>query len=386
MKKTLFCNAQVFVDGQFSLVQVLCQNGKTVAIAPDILADEETVAVDCAGLYLVPGFLDAHTHGGAGIDVNAASVEQLLELSAFFASHGVTGWLASILTDTREETLAAIDRVCAAMKEIDGKALLGIHLEGPFLAPEYKGAMPPHLLQEGDLPLLRAYQQAANGALRYLTVAPEVPGVLELVQAVSEEMVVALGHSGASYEQAIACIDAGARSITHTFNAMGLFHQHAPGMMGAALERDVYCEAICDGFHLHPGSVRMLLATKRAERVLAVTDSMMAAGLPDGIYKLGVNDVIVKDGDAKLAHADVRAGSVLTSDKALKNIMAFTGKTLAEVLPLLTSTPAAMLRMEQQKGRIAEGCDADYVLLDERLNVTATYVAGREVYRQKTEG
>ena len=257
---------------------------------------------------------------------------------------------------------------------------MGIHLEGPFLCSAYKGAMPEHLLRKGDPALFRQYQQAAEGAVRYITVSPEVEGVVDMIREISGHTTVAIGHSGADYETSCAAIDAGAACCTHTFNAMGLFHQHRPGIMGAVLERPVCCEAICDGRHLHPGSVRMLLACKGWDKVVAVTDSIQAAGLPDGHYKLGVNDVVVEDGDAKLASNGVRAGSTLTTGQALKNLVKFTGESVEKVLPLLTANPARLIGMDHRKGSIAPGKDADLVVLDQDLNVTATYVAGVNVY------
>ena len=263
---------------------------------------------------------------------------------------------------------------------ITGAQLMGIHLEGPFLSVEYKGAMPEHLLQKGNAELFRKYQQAADGAVRYITVSPEVEGVVDMIAEIAGHTTVAIGHSGADYETSCAAIDAGAACCTHTFNAMGLFHQHRPGIMGAVLERPVCCEAICDGRHLHPGSVRMLLACKGWDKVVAVTDSIQAAGLPDGHYKLGVNDVVVEDGDAKLASNGVRAGSTLTTGQALRNLVKFTGESVEKVLPLLTCNPARLIGMDYRKGSIAPGKDADLVVLDQDLNVTATYVAGECVF------
>ena len=200
-----------------------------------------------------------------------------------------------------------------------------------------------------------------------------------MIREVADDVVVAIGHSGADYHTAMGAIDAGARCITHTFNAMRLFHQHEPAIMGAALESDCFCEAICDGRHLHPGTVRMLIKCKGANRVIAVTDSIMAAGLPDGDYKLGVNDVVVVEGDAKLKDTGVRAGSTLTSIQALRNLVKFTEKPVEDVLPLLTSNPAEALRL-RTKGRIAPGMDADLVLLTPELTVSRTIAGGRTVY------
>ncbi len=378
MEQLLFTNGRVYRDGQFRREDVLVEDGK---LSFPGVPPEGCRVVDLKGAMLVPGFLDLHTHGGDNVDVNAATAEDFAQISRFFARNGTTGWLCSILTDTEEQTLWSIGQAREAMAApIAGARLLGIHLEGPFLSPEYKGAMPEHLLRKGDAALFRRYQQAAGGTVRYLTVAPEVEGVVDMIREISGEVAVAIGHSGADYETAIRAIDAGARACTHTFNAMGLFHQHRPSIMGAVLERPVYCEAICDGRHLHPGTVRMLLACKGWDRVAAVTDSIQAAGLPDGRYKLGVNDVVVEDGDAKLASNGVRAGSTLTTGQALKNLTAFTGQPVERVLPLLTLNPARLIGMEERKGSIAPGKDADLVVLDDQLNVKQTYVSGVCVY------
>ncbi len=378
MEQLLFTNGRVYRDGQFRREDVLVEDGK---LSFPGVPPEGCRVVDLKGAMLVPGFLDLHTHGGDNVDVNAATAEDFAQISRFFARNGTTGWLCSILTDTEEQTLWSIGQAREAMAApIAGARLLGIHLEGPFLSPEYKGAMPEHLLRKGDAALFRRYQQAAGGTVRYLTVAPEVEGVVDMLREISGEVAVAIGHSGADYETAIRAIDAGARACTHTFNAMGLFHQHRPSIMGAVLERPVYCEAICDGRHLHPGTVRMLLACKGWDRVAAVTDSIQAAGLPDGRYKLGVNDVVVEDGDAKLASNGVRAGSTLTTGQALKNLAAFTGQPVERVLPLVTLNPARLIGMEERKGSIAPGKDADLVVLDDQLNVKQTYVSGVCVY------
>ena len=378
MEALLFQNGPVYIDGRFRAVSLLARGGKIAGV--DVPPDPDCRVVDLAGKMLVPGFLDIHTHGGGGVDVNAADADGFAAISRFFAAQGATGWLCSILTDSEERTLRAIARARAAMEApIQGARLLGIHLEGPFLSPGYKGAMPERLLRAGDAVLLRRYQQAAGGAVRYLTVAPEAPGAVELIGEASGQMTVAIGHSGADYETAIRAIDAGARACTHTFNAMALFHQHRPAIMGAVLERPVFCEAICDGRHLHPGAVRMLLACKGWDKVVAVTDSIQAAGLPDGRYRLGINDVVVRDGDAVLADTGVRAGSTLTAGQALKNLVRFTGERVERVLPLLTANPAKLIGLEG-KGAIAPGMDADLVVLDGALDVRATYVAGREVW------
>ncbi len=380
MDKLLVKNARVYRDGKFVVGDVLCEDALIAQIGKDLDAADAKV-IDAGGMRLAPGFVDVHTHGAAGVDVNAADEAGLRRIAAFFATQGVTAFNASVLTDTPETTEKCLGAIANVMSDRGrGAQLLGAHLEGPFLAKEYKGAMPEYLLREGDENLLRAYQNKFPGVIRYITVSPEVPGVVDMIGKISHDVVVAIGHSGADYDTSMEAIRRGARCVTHTFNAMRLFHQHQPAIMGAALESDCWCEAICDGRHLHPGTVRMLLKCKGWDKVVAITDSIMAAGLPDGNYKLGVNDVVVKDGDAVLASNGVRAGSTLTLAQALKNIVKFTERPVQDVLPLMTINPAKALRMDDRKGTLEVGKDADMVLLDDDLNVAMTVGLGRVLY------
>lgn len=378
MERFWLTNARIYQRGSWIEGGVLVEDGVIASVQPG--RTSSPADVDLGGAYLVPGFLDLHTHGAAGFDVNASSASELLEIGRFFAAHGVTGWNASILTDTQEQTLWCLMQARQAAAQSGGAKLLGVHLEGPFLAAEYKGAMPEALLRCGDASLFRTYQQAAGGLISYMTVSPEVPGVLDLIRELGGQTPIALGHSGADYDQTMSCIRAGAKAATHTCNAMRLLHQHQPAILGAVLESDVYCEMICDGRHLHPGIVRLLIKCKGLDRVIAVTDSIQAAGLPDGNYRLGVNDVVVCDGDAKLATTGVRAGSTLTMDQALRNLIAFTGLPLERVLPVLTENPARLMGWQDRKGTIEPGKDADLTVLDSNLQVAATYVGGQCVY------
>lgn len=377
-------NGKVFLDGSFQEKTIGVEGGIIHILPKDEKPQDGAKVYDAEGKKIVPGFIDVHTHGAVGVDVNAATAEELGKIGHFMATQGTTSWLCSVLTDTKEQTLWCIDEFKKHKKmENDGANLLGIHLEGPFLAKEFKGAMPEHLLRDADVELLKEYQDAAEGNIRYLTVSPEIDGIVDAIPAIKDlGIVVAIGHSGADYDTSMKAIENGAASCTHIFNAMKLLHQHFPAIMGAAMESDIYCEAICDGRHLHPGVVRLLLKTKGLDKVVAITDSIMAAGLPDGNYKLGVNDVVVVDGDAKLASNGVRAGSTLTTGQALKNIMAFTGRPIEEVLQLLTVNPAKLIGVFDKKGSIAEGKDADLVVLDEENNVKDTFVMGKQINRE----
>jgi N-acetylglucosamine-6-phosphate deacetylase len=380
----LLTNARIYQSRQFIQSSLRIEGSTITAIGENLRPESSEEILDAQNRYLVPGFIDVHTHGGNHIDINhMESIEEIDALSLFYASKGTTSFLASVMTDSTEQTDKILLLLSAAMgKGTLGSQLLGIHLEGPFISREYKGAMPENLLKDGDEALLEHYLQVSGNQVRYLTVAPEVPKVLPLVQAYKDRLVIALGHSGADYETSMEAIALGAKASTHTFNAMKLFHMHQSSITGAALESDIYCEAICDGFHLSPAAVRLLLKTKGYDRVVAITDSMMAAGLGDGTYDLGVNEVHVSNGDAKLANG-TRAGSTLTQDKELKNLLQFTGASLEKVLPLLTENPARLLNLFSTKGSLEVGKDADFVLLDTTLEVAYTYVRGNLAYARK---
>ncbi len=379
MEETYIVNGQVYINRRFEKKMLCLRDGKLQVLGLGAPILEGARVVDAAGKRVIPGFIDVHTHGAVGVDVNSASAEDLERISRFFAGNGTTSWLCSVLTDTVEQTEWCIDQFKAHRAgEQTTSELLGIHLEGPFLASEYKGAMPEHLLRKGDPELLRSYQERAEGNIRYITVSPEVEGVVDIIPTARElGIVTAIGHSGASYETSMKAIQRGVEAATHTFNAMGLLHQHRPAIMGAVLESDVYCEMICDGRHLHPGVVRLLIKTKGLDKVVAITDSIMAAGLPDGNYRLGVNEVVVEDGDAKLASTGVRAGSTLTQDAALRNLLAFTGRPMEELVPVFTENPAKLIGVFDRKGSISDGKDADLVVLDEEDRVDMVFIRGR---------
>ena len=380
MSKTYLVNGQVYLGRRFRPATVCMEDGKLrVLEAPCPTSDGEVF--DAAGLKLVPGFIDTHTHGAVGVDVNGATAEDLEKISIFMASKGTTAWQCSILTDTREQTEWCIGEFLRHEKmEQSGADLVGIHLEGPFLAKEYKGAMPEHLLKKNDIPLVRHYQQLAGGKINYITISPELEGVQEMIPTLRElGIVVGIGHSGATYDQAMGAIAQGATVGTHVGNAMRLFHQHEPAIFGAILESDVYCETICDGRHLAPGSVRMYCKCKGLDRIVAITDSIMAAGLPDGDYHLGVNEVVVERGDAKLKSNGTRAGSTLTLDVALKNMLKWLPYTLEEILPTLSENPAKEMGLWDRKGSIETGKDADIVLLDENNDVVHVFARGKQV-------
>lgn len=385
-KKIALINGRVIRNGEIQKRNIIIENGRIVKITPLEITNFDGELLNLDGKLLSPGFIDIHTHGGFNVDINHANVEDLVHLSKKFATQGTTSFLMSIVTDEDENVLACINSFNAYREtKQSGADIFGIHLEGPYLSHDYRGSMPEHLLVGYNHEQLTKFQSAAKGAIKYITVAPEVDKVIEHIPDIlALGIKVSIGHSGATYNEAKLAIEAGAQCCTHTFNAMRLFHQHEPAIMGAVLESDdCYCEAICDGRHLHPGTVRMLLNSKGWNRVIAITDSIMAAGLPDGNYKLGVNDIVVKNGDAKLAYADVRAGSTLTTVQALCNIMAYTGEPVTKVIQLLTENPAKLFNIYDEVGSIDVGKLANLVVLDDEYEVIKTIVKGNVVYSKE---
>ncbi len=384
MASLTIINARAVIGGAVRRCNLKIVDGKIKGIMPP--GDTYGKTFDARENLVLPGFIDIHTHGGAGVDFNNADAKDIRNVRDFFVSQGTTTFLPAILTDTEETMLRSILSVVQAKNALKCSQIYGIHLEGPFLSPEYKGAMPEELLQPCSYPLFKRLQDSSGGQIRLITLSPELEGAAELTKRLAMEGVrVSLGHSGADYETAVSCIEAGAVSATHTFNAMKLMRQHDPAIATAVLESDGYCEAICDGKHLHPAVVRLLLKTKGLSRVIAVTDSIMAAGMREGIYRLGINNVVVRGGDAKIMGTDIRAGSILTTIQALRNIMEFTGLPVEKAVIPLTENPARMLGIFHRKGSLDVGKDADLVMVDDKYQVLATFSEGELLYQTGKE-
>lgn len=373
-------NAQVLQDSRFVQQDIRVANGLVSDGTQKRQTQAEERVLDLEGMFLLPGFIDIHTHGALGIDFNAATEDEIATVSDFFSCHGVTTYLPTVLTDTKEVMVRQLSLLSNPKILERNPTIGGIHLEGPFLNPVYKGAMPEGLLLAPDTQLLQELFEASRGTIKVLTISPELPGALDVIKrAVSLGIRVSLGHSAASYEESMEAFNAGAVSTTHIMNAMKLLHMHDPAILTAALEQDCYAEMICDGFHLHPPIVRLLLKTKGYQKMICVTDSISATGRPDGHYWLGVNRVEVKNGDAKVIESGARAGSTLTMDQALRNVMAYTGTALSCLSPLLSGNAAAMLNLDTG---ITACNPADFVVLDSSLQVHYTIKHGNVLFQR----
>ena len=330
------------------------------------------------GGMLAPAFFDVHIHGAAGHDVMEGTPEALCSVGRFLASRGTGAFLATTVSapvDTTLKSLAGLAKIIA-QPPVEGKARpVGIHLEGPFLSHSKRGAHPENRLLAPDIGLFDRMFEAAEGNVRLMTLAPELPGAAELAaHATSRGVRVSVGHSDANAADTRRAIAAGATSATHTYNAMRVLDHKNPGILETVLTADqLYAELICDGIHNMPELVRLWWRAKGPERAILVTDAMSATGMPDGEYQLGDFPVKVAHGRAMIG--DALAGSVLTLDKALANFVAFTGAPVEQGLRLMTSNPAAMTGFGD-RGSLAVGGPADFVAVDLNGNLLASVVGG----------
>jgi N-acetylglucosamine-6-phosphate deacetylase len=338
------------------------------------------------GAILAPGFVDIHMHGGAGLDVMRASPADLPRLNKFLTTHGVTGYFPTTVTAPLDETCAALERIAGTIEAAenaeasDGDAVqarpLGIHLEGPFLSHKRRGVHPPECLLEPTLEVFERLWQAARGHVRMMTIAPELPGALEVIaEAATRNVCVSIGHSDAVLEAARAGVKAGARHATHTFNAMRPLDHRDPGILGEVLtDGHITADIIVDGIHLAPEVVQLFLQAKGVARAVLITDAIAAAGMPDGTYQLGPIKVEVKDGkctaDGKLA------GSVLTMDRAVRNVSKFAGWSLRDAVRAATLNSARAAGLTRH-GSLVPGAEANIVVLSDAGEVQKTIVRGR---------
>jgi len=344
--------------------------------------------VDCATIgdgteMVCPGLIDIHTHGAVGVQTIDGDVDGLRRLSAFYAAHGVTGFLATI-GGSDASIGAGLDGVRALLADattVDGAACLGVHLEGPFISLCCAGAFDPASIVSPDLDTFLRYGDRAAGALKMVTLAPEVEGAADVISAAQRLGVVcSAGHSAATEAEASAAVEMGVSAVTHLFNAMPQLHHRQPGLVGVALgDPRLTAELICDGVHVHPRVVDLANRVKSPAAIALITDSIAAAGLPDGEYEFEEQHVFVRDQQARLADGTL-AGSTLTLDEAVRNFAAFADIAWARAIEAATSTPARLLGLATRKGAIVQGFDADLAGFDATGQPVWTVVAGRVVF------
>ncbi len=338
-------------------------------------AEAKMEVIDGQGGYLAPGMIDTHIHGGGGFDTMDASFEALEEISKVLASHGVTSFLPTTMTMAEADIHAALENIRQAKNNVTaGAQVLGTHVEGPFISEEYIGAQNSENLIAPELELLRDFYDVVE----IVTMAPEEDGALELIEELHQNNITAsAGHSAATYEEFQKAYQAGMDHFTHLYNAMTGLHHRKPGLVGAAFDSDSTVELIVDLIHHHQAVDRFTIMTKGVDRVILVSDGMEATGLEEGEYELGGQKVIVKDGAARL-ETGVLAGSVLTLDQAVRNLMEVTELSLPEIFKMATLNPARKLNLDHKLGRLKAGYQADLVLFDQNFNVQKTFIRGME--------
>lgn len=335
---------------------------------------------------LIPGLIDMHIHGANGSDVMDADVEALTNISMTLAAEGVTGFLATTMTASHQRIELALRSVAEARACQAGAAILGVHLEGPFISALKVGAQSSQAVEIPNPTILRHWQTVAQGAIKLVTLAPELPEAQSLIEALSAMGIIAsVGHTNASYGETCVAIEAGCSHATHLFNAMRGMHQREPGAVGALLlAQAVNTELIVDGMHLHPAIVELAYRLKGREKIVLVTDAMRAKCLGDGDYDLGGQVVTVQARRASLMDGTL-AGSTLRMPQAIKNMVEYSQCTLAEAISMASYNPARILNLSQRKGSIAPGKDADVVVMNADFDVVMTMCQGRVVYTSRTD-
>jgi len=365
---------------------MLIRDGEIETVAPRSALElprgaQEIQALDALA---IPGFIDVHIHGAGGRDVMEGSGEALAAVTAKVARFGTTSLLATTVTAGADETCRAVEGISQYIttqhETSEPRAeILGIHFEGPFLSRERRGAQPARFLQLPSAEYLERLLRAASGNARILTIAPELLGAMPCIDAArSLGMVVSIGHTDATYEQARAAVAHGARHATHVYNGMRPFTHRDPGVIGAVLTTpDLRAELIADGVHVDEVAMKILLQAKGAGGIVLISDGISATGMPDGTYMLGDQQVVVIGGICRTAEGQL-AGSTLTLDRSLRNVVRL-GVPLADAVQMLTLNPATLLGLEFKKGVLRTGADADIVLLNDALEVTRVWARGTPV-------
>lgn len=333
---------------------------------------------DYSQYMMAPGYVDTHIHGYGGHDIMDLDAEGFLKICEGIVSNGVTSFLATTLTSSTENIDEACRIVGENYKQSNGAKVKGIFLEGPFFTEKHKGAQNPKYFGDPDIEKLKKWKELSDGLVNKIAIAPEREGSVEFIKEAKKMGVyVALGHSDANYDEAYRAVMAGANIFVHLYNGMSGLHHRNPGMVGTAMStKETFAEIIADGHHVHPAAIQVAINAKKYDHIALITDCMMAGGLEDGDYKLGEFDVIVEEGTARLKSDGSLAGSILKLKDGVKNVYHWDLVTKFEAIQMATQVPAISVGIDDSCGIIEYGRDADFNILDENLNIIATYIDG----------
>ena len=375
----MFYKADYFIleDAMLEDYYMEVEDGVIVGFSKNEPSDYEYL-----GEIVAPGLVDTHIHGYAGKDIMNAEEGALDVISKGLLECGVTSFLPTTLTDSKERTDAALKRVAAEYKDVKGAKVRGIFLEGPFFTEKYKGAQNPNYMSDPKIDYLKEWKEISDGLVNKIAIAPEREGAEDFIKKANAMGVrVALGHSDASFDEAVAAVDAGANIFVHTFNGMSGLHHREPGMVGAAMATDAISELICDGHHVNPNAAGILMNTKGRDKIALITDCMSAGGMADGDYKLGEFPVRVENGTARLKDGGSLAGSILKLKDGVKNVVDWEIADIFEAIQMASLVPAKSVGIDNICGKLHEGYNADFIVLDYDMNLKATYLNGEAAYK-----
>lgn len=378
-----FKNVAVYVDGKGIVKSNVFFDEKIEKIGGCLKGAEEIALPE--GAVVLPGFIDEHIHGAGGSDAMDGTTKDLGIIADTVAKEGTTTFLATTMTQSKENILKAMHAVkeYRAKKHENGARIAGIHLEGPFIAAAHKGAQPLEYVAAPNAEVFDEYNEASGNCIKIITMAPEVDGALDFIRHLREKgVVVSIGHTGAKCAEVQKAMAAGATNVTHTYNAQSPLHHREIGVVGSALlYDDLYCELICDTIHVSVPAMQLLVKNKKANKLALITDAMRAKGLADGISELGGQTVIVKGGEARLQDGTL-AGSVLKMNLAVKNMTEKVGAPLTQAVDYCTINPARTLGIDNETGSIAVGKRADFAVLDQNFEVLYTIRDGKIIYQK----
>lgn len=375
----LIKNCNIIYLDKIESGSILIENGCIKEINPTNCCDENVL--DANGLYVSPGFIDVHIHGAGGCDTMDGTSYSINTIAKTIIKHGTTAFTPTTMTVSIEEIRKSLDAI-KSVKESGshGAHVLGVHLEGPFVSQKAIGAQNPNYILTPSISTYNEIVKDYENIIISITLAPEIEGAKELIKYLSSKGIVcSLGHTSATYEEAIEAIECGASHSTHLFNAMSPLTHRNPGVVGAIFDSNITTETISDGIHISYPVLRIAYKQKGTDNVLLVSDAMMACCMPNGDYSLGGQSVTVTDGEARLKNSAL-AGSLLTIDKAVRNVYKNTDLPLYEVIKMASYNGAKHCNVDNHKGQIKEGYDADLILFDDDINIKKVLVLGREVY------
>lgn len=381
MKKFIKADRFFFASEVKEKGYLVIEDGKFGVWTMDV--PETADILDYSGYQIAPGLVDTHIHGFAGFDVMDNSAEGIHKMSEGLLSTGVTSFLPTTLTSSFEQLEKVSATVASVADDVKGAKIRGIYFEGPYFTEKYKGAQNPSYMKDPSLDEFAKWQKAAKGLIKKIALAPEREGVAEFVNTLTKQGVtVALGHSNGTYDEAKAIVDAGASVWVHAYNGMrGLTHRE-PGMVGAVYNiPDTYAELICDGHHVSPVACEILMREKGHNHVALITDCMRAGGEPDGNYMLGEFPVIVENGTARLKETGNLAGSILKLKDGVKNVVSWGIADVAQAIQMASLIPAISVGIDKVCGQLKEGFAADFIVLDDNLELVATYLDGEKRYQ-----